>query len=112
MVIKYIIKRLKNIPKRHFSLTKGYYIAKGFSNIIETYYLTKGESYEDEKLNITNIDEIDDFFMQNIKYILLIREANIIDIIETANTAINSKKRRGRTLKKYVKNACFSISTT
>ena len=37
---------------------------------------------------------------------------NIIDIIETANTAINSRKSLGMTLKKYVKNECFSISFT
>ena len=39
-------------------------------------------------------------------------DENIIDIIETANTAINSRKSLGVTLKKYVKNPSFSISPT
>lgn len=76
----------KKTPKRHFSLTKGFYIAKGFAKLTETYYLTTGESYEEDNLFITNINEIDDLFMQNIKYILLIREANIIDVIESNST--------------------------
>ena len=73
----------KNAQKRHFSLTKGYYISLGLSKLINTYYITTGESYQEDKLNVININEIDQLFIQDIKYILLIREANIIDIIES-----------------------------
>ena len=73
----------KNTPKRHFSLTKGYYISLGLSKLVDTYYITTGESYQEDKLNVININEIDELFMQDIKYILLVREANIIDVIES-----------------------------
>lgn len=93
----------KKSVKRHYSLTKGYFIGLGFSKLIETYYLTTGESYRDGKLNVTNINEIDDFFMQNIKYILLIREANIIEILESnkviKNILLNDKQNKIITIK-------------
>lgn len=73
----------KKAQKRHFSLTKGYYISLGLSKLVDTYYITTGESYQENKLNVININEIDELFMQDIKYILLIREANIIDVIES-----------------------------
>jgi hypothetical protein len=71
--------------KRHFSLTKGLGIASGFSNMnnSETYYLTKGETEKKNKLILKNITEIDDEFLEMIDFILLIREHNILDVIES-----------------------------
>jgi hypothetical protein len=67
----------------HFSLTKGFYTAIGFSKLMPSYYLTTGKDSQKDGVNLINIDNItEEFLDNNIKYLLLIRESNIIDIIE------------------------------
>jgi hypothetical protein len=66
----------------HFSLTKGYFCAVGFSKIVKTHYLTSGKSNISDGVNMINIDEIDEKFYINIGIVLLIRENNIIEIIK------------------------------
>ena len=70
--------------KQHFSLTKGYYFAKGLSNIKENevYFLTTGKSTGEKLLNFINDLEITKEFLDSINLILLIRENNFLDILE------------------------------
>lgn len=78
--------------KRHFSLTKGFEIAIGFSEISEiskTYYLTMGKTckYKSTNLILQNINEINGEFLKSMYAIILIREHNILDVMN-ANSSL------------------------
>lgn len=70
--------------KQHFSLTKGYYFAKGLSKIKKNkvYFFTTGPSSLDGELNFINDKEINLKFIKDINLLLLIRENNFIDILQ------------------------------
>lgn len=68
--------------KRHYSFTKGLGIASGFSKLAETYYLTKGKNQEHMGVHFFNISNINDEFIDTIDFILLIREHNILQVLE------------------------------
>lgn len=70
--------------KQHFSLTKGYYFAKGLSKIQnnQVYFFTTGITQKDENLTFINDEEVTQDFLKDINLILLIRENNFIDIIQ------------------------------
>ena len=68
--------------KYHYSLTKGFYVAEGFSNLAKTYYLTIGESISYNNINLININSIDDEFLNDINFILFIREGNLLEILD------------------------------
>ncbi|MBA42744.1 MAG: hypothetical protein CMF62_01900 [Magnetococcales bacterium] len=73
--------------KRHYSLTKGFGIATGLAKLSKVFYLTKGITQEKDGLILKNLNEIDIEFMNSIDYILLIREHNIFEVLDS-NTAI------------------------
>ena len=66
--------------KRHYSFTKGYGIATGFSKLAKTYYLTLGNTQKINDLIFINNNEITDKFLEEIDFILFIREFNIMDV--------------------------------
>ena len=68
--------------KKHFSFTKGFGIAMGLSKLCKTYYLTLGETKVDQNIFFKNINEINDDFVEQIDFILFIREFNVIDILD------------------------------
>lgn len=70
--------------KQHFSLTKGYYFAKGLSKINsnQVYFFTTGNTSNDEKLTFINDKELTESFLLSINLILLIRENNFLEILE------------------------------
>lgn len=68
--------------KRHYSLTKGFYLAQGFQKHANTYYLTTGKSEPHPKINLININEITEKFLDTVRFILFIREGNILDILD------------------------------
>jgi len=68
--------------KRHYSFTKGFGIATGFSKISKCYYLTTGESKIYNNVELINIKLITIDFLENIDLILLIREFNILEIMK------------------------------
>ena len=70
--------------KQHFSLTKGYYFAKGLSKIKDNnvYFFTTGKSSVDEQLKFINDKEVTKTFLDDVNLILLIRENNILDIMD------------------------------
>ena len=73
--------------KIHFSLMKGYEFAKGLTKIYDTiYYLTIGKTEKCDNINLININEITSTFLENIKYLILIRETNIFDILEKSES--------------------------
>ena len=68
----------------HFSLTKGFHTAIGFSKLMSSYYLTTGPDTVFENVHlISNANITMDFLLTNIKYLLLIRETNLVDVIES-----------------------------
>lgn len=71
--------------KQHFSLTKGYYFAKGLSKINnnQVYFLTTGENSNDDKLIFLNDKELNQEFLKDLNLMLLIRENNFLDILNT-----------------------------
>lgn len=68
--------------KRHYSFTKGYGIATGFSKLVKTYYLTLGKTELYNDITFINDKEITDTFLEKIDFILFIREFNIMDIFD------------------------------
>jgi len=68
--------------KNHYSLTKGFNIAKGFAKSGVTYYVTLGKSEIIDGVNLVNISEIGEEFINKLTYILLIRETNIDQIFK------------------------------
>tara|TARA_Y100000780_G_scaffold232266_1_gene262064 strand:- start:2689 stop:4005 length:1317 start_codon:yes stop_codon:yes gene_type:complete len=96
---------LKSI-KRHYSFTKGFGIAQGLTkikSINEVYYLTKGESIKYNNVNLINVNEIDQNFMNKITNIILVREHNILDILEIneviKHTILNKNKTQSLIMK-------------
>jgi len=86
-----------NFNKLHFSMTKGFYFSKSLSKLQMVYYVTTGKSTDFEGINLINIDEINDIFMEQIKYIILIRETNLTEIIDRnniLNNIFNNKKEK------------------
>lgn len=71
--------------KQHFSLTKGYYFGKSLSNITnnDVFFLTTGDTYMDNNLIFINHNEITNDFMSDLNLLLLIRENNFIEIVDT-----------------------------
>ena len=57
-------------------------MAIGFTKIFNTYYLTDGKSIKDNNVNLININEINDEFLDTIDFVLLIRETNIINLLK------------------------------
>ena len=82
--------------KRHYSFTKGLGIATGFSKLAETFYLTKGKEEEYMGTKFINISNITDEFMDTIDFILLIREHNVLQVlnIEPIRKVLFNKKKR------------------
>ena len=68
--------------KKHYSFTKGFGISTGLSKLATTYYLTTGYSQVYQNVNFINIKEVTDIFIKEIDFILLIRELNILQIME------------------------------
>ncbi len=66
--------------KRHFSFIKGFGISYGFSKITTTYYLTLGDEKEINGVKLININKINKDFLENIQFILFIREFNLMNI--------------------------------
>lgn len=76
--------------KTHFSLTKGFEFSKGLTKLESTvYYLTTGKDEIIENVNLININNINKNFMDTIKYIIFIRETNLIEIMEKNNILKN-----------------------
>ena len=69
-------------PKRHFSFMKGFGIATGFSKLAEVFYLTLGQNEIIDKINMINIDKITNSFLNEIDFVLFIREFNLLQIME------------------------------
>lgn len=72
-----------NTKHTHYSFNKGFEFAKGLVNIdnLKIYYLTTGNSQLFEKINLINILEINDDFINNLNYLILVRETNLLEIL-------------------------------
>lgn len=70
--------------KIHFSLTKGFEFAKGLATNkkYKVYYLTLGKTQIIDNVTLINLNEINDEYTKNLKFILLVRETNILEIFE------------------------------
>lgn len=71
--------------KNHFSLTKGYYFGMGLSKLLKhrVYFLTTGKTSKDRNLTFINSKEITEEFLSDLNLLLLIKEGNLVKIMES-----------------------------
>lgn len=88
----------KNKPKQHFSFCKGFLFADSLSKIIKTFYVTTGISEKLSNIDLINIDEINNEFLDDIKFLIFIREGNLSEILERniniKNLMFNKKRKQ------------------
>lgn len=75
----------------HFSITKGFELARGWSVLNKVYFLTTGKTEIFENVNLINVDEIDYVFLTSLDIILFIRETIVHVILD-----------KWKLLKKYI----------
>jgi len=75
----------------HYSISKGFNIAGGFSRMIKTYYMTTGKTEEYEyiqddgisrKIYFINTSDITPDFLDSLDYILFIKEVEMFSLLE------------------------------
>lgn len=72
----------KKINHFHFSITKGFELAKGWAEHDDVFFLTTGPSEVVHNVKLTNFKEIDLIFLAKINIVLFIRETNIHQVLD------------------------------
>lgn len=68
----------------HFSLDKGYFLAKSLAKLQhKIYFLTKNENREDDGIKFVSISNISDDFLATMDYVLISREAIFTSIVKS-----------------------------
>ncbi len=98
-----------NTTKRHYSLTKGFYLAEGFSKLLNCYYLTTGQSEKYGNINLINLECINNDFLKEIDIVLFIREMNLIQIIDSNKFLKNMLFNKNRNQIICIKGDTFSF---
>ena len=101
LIISELEDYLNNINHSHYSLNKGFEFAKGLSNLdTNIFYFTTGESTNLDNIQFINEKYISTEFIENLNFLILIRETNLVDIlkIKVLEEIINNPK-----IKKFIK---------
>lgn len=87
---------ISNKKITHFSLDKALYLAYGMAHEKHNiYFLTTGTPFYDNNINYTNINDIDIQFINNMDFVIIVREAilpNIIQGIPSLKKYLSEKK--------------------
>jgi glycosyltransferase involved in cell wall biosynthesis len=101
LIISELEDYLNNLNHSHYSLNKGFEFSKGLSNFdTNIFYFTTGETVNLDNIQFVNEKNMDNNFIENLNFLILIRETNLVEIlkIKVLEEIINNPK-----IKKIIK---------